>query len=146
MSFHGWSSSSGYDRWHRWPVFFLDSSRHSRFPAKHAPAHTHTYACTHAPAHTEMPLCLDSFSNAIDLIDSIGLLFHDQRFPLVCVQYILHTVYSSEPSFSESTSTTRDTTKRLRIGWLFRVDGNLRYSRSRSIHNWVPVTRDSLDT
>ena len=55
-------------------------------------------------------------------------------------------VGSPEPSFSESTSTTRDTTRRLQIGWLFRVDGNLRYSRSRSIHNWVPVTRDSPDT
>ena len=32
------------------------------------------------------------WSIPIDLIDSKGLLFHDQRFPLVCVQYILHTV------------------------------------------------------
>ena len=73
-------------------MFFLVSSRHSRFPARHTPTHTHTHACTHAPAHTRTPLYLDGFSNAIDLIDSKGLLFHDQRFPLVCVQHILHTV------------------------------------------------------
>ena len=73
-------------------MFFLDSSRHSRFPAKHTSAHTHTHACTHAPVHTRTPLYLDGFSNAIDLIDSKGLLFHDQRFPLVCDQHILHTV------------------------------------------------------
>ena len=54
--------------------------------------HTHTHACAHAPTHTRMPLHLDGFSNAIDLIDSKGLLFHDQRFPLMCVWYILHTV------------------------------------------------------
>ena len=41
--------------------------------------HTHTHAYAHAPAHTRTPLCLDGFSNAIDLIDSKGLLFHDQR-------------------------------------------------------------------
>ena len=54
--------------------------------------HTHTHAYAHAPTHTWTPLYLDGFSNAIDLIDSKGLLFHDQRFPLVCDQHILHTV------------------------------------------------------
>ena len=49
--------------------------------------HTHTPARTLTRRYT-----IDGFSNAIDLIESKGLLFHDQRFPLVCEQCILHTV------------------------------------------------------
>ena len=79
--------SSGYDRWHRWPVFFLDSSRHSRFPAKHIPTHTHTCTHTHTRRYTSTASQMQStWSN------QKGLLFHDQRFPLVCDQHILHTV------------------------------------------------------
>ena len=40
--------------------------------------------CTHAHAHAQTPLHLDGFSSEIDLIDPKDLLFHDQRFPLVC--------------------------------------------------------------
>ena len=60
--------------------------------SRKAPTHTHTGMHTRTRAHTRKPLYLDGFSNVIDLIDSKGLLFHDQRFPLVCVQHILHTV------------------------------------------------------
>ena len=47
---------------------------------------------THMQAHAQTPLYLDGFSSEIDLIESKGLVFHDQRFPLVCDQCILHTV------------------------------------------------------
>ena len=71
---------------------FITTFTFSRKAYTYTHTHTHTHAYAHAPAHTRTPLCLDGFSNAIDLIDSKGLLFHDQRFPLVCVWDILHTV------------------------------------------------------
>ena len=79
--------SSGYDRWHRWPVSFLGSSRHWRLLASHIHTHTHAHARTRTDAVTSRGLLK---WNRLDW--PRGLLFHDQWFPLVCVWHILHMV------------------------------------------------------
>ena len=74
------------DQWSLWVHHDINV-----FPQRtHLHAHTHLH--THTHAHTRTPLYLDGFSSEIDLINPKGLLFHNQRFPLVCVQHILHTV------------------------------------------------------
>ena len=66
-------ASSGYDRWHRWPMFFLDSSRHSRFPAKHMSTHTHTCTHTHARRYTSTASQMQStWSNQKDSCSTIN--------------------------------------------------------------------------
>ena len=65
-------------------------------------SHTHAHMRTHTHAHTRAPLYLDGFSSEIDLIDPKGLLFHDQRFPLVCFSTFCTRFYGAEKTTKHS--------------------------------------------
>ena len=59
--------------------------------------HLHTHMHTHTHTHTHiLPLYLDGFSSEINLIDPKGLLFHDQRFPLVCFSTFCTRFYGAQ--------------------------------------------------
>ena len=91
------------------------------------PQSTHIHAHTHAHTHTHMHR-----RRGISAASQVKSTWSTRR--------------DSCSTINDShlcVSTTRYTTRRLRIGWLFRADG---YSCSCCIPYWVPVTRDSQDT